>query len=94
MAPTRAAAAEPVVQVSFQQDVGGYTGTFDTYLAENLPSGSHGSLNSIGWDSDDPRGSGRDAIALVRFDNICQGKAGRDEGLDLSAFDQRPDLSA
>jgi hypothetical protein len=30
---------------------------------------------------------------LVRFSSIFQGKAGCDEGLDLSVFNQRPDVS-
>jgi hypothetical protein len=30
---------------------------------------------------------------IVRFRSIFQGKAGCDEGLDFSAFDQRPDVS-
>ena len=56
--------------VSFQQGVGGYADAFDTYLAEANPSTLHGSLDSFGWDSDDPRKSGLDTIGLLRFDNI------------------------
>lgn len=56
--------------VTFQQGSGGYADTVDTYLNENAPTTQHGGLTIVKWDSDDPGGTGRDAVGLLRFDNI------------------------
>ena len=75
--PAVAQVVTAATTVSFQQGVGGYTSTLDTFLAESAPTTTHGSLTSVGWDSDDPSGSGNDSIALIRFDNIFGASAGQ-----------------
>jgi hypothetical protein len=54
----------------FQDVSGGYAGTVDTYLSENEPTTSHGTLIRVEWDNDDPSGTGRRNIALLRFDGM------------------------
>ncbi|MDX2198452.1 MAG: metallophosphoesterase [Phycisphaerae bacterium] len=63
--------------VSFQQGVNGYISTLDTQLSENQPAASFGTVGSMKWDTDDPSSSGRDAFALLRFDNIFGSGAGQ-----------------
>lgn len=67
----------PAPTVSFQEGVGGYTGTVDAYLNQNAPGTAHGTLDRAEWDSDDPPGTGLDTIALIRFDNVFGGGAGQ-----------------
>ncbi|MHB1033577.1 MAG: tandem-95 repeat protein [Pirellulales bacterium] len=56
--------------VSFQQNVGGYTGTIDTQLLQNVPSTSYATATSLTIDTDEPPGSTRDAQALLSFSSI------------------------
>ena len=46
--------------VSYQQDVGGYTGTEDTFLQSDPANAGtdNGASASVGWDDDDPGGTG------------------------------------
>jgi hypothetical protein len=57
-------------EISFQEGVNGYTGTVDTFIMEAEPGSSHGTFESLEWDTDDPPGSGRLKFVLIRFDNI------------------------
>jgi len=66
MAAPRAAATT----YSYQQGIGGYAEMLDTFLSENAPATPQGAQQFLKWDNDDPNGTGRDAVALLRFDNI------------------------
>jgi VCBS repeat-containing protein len=70
------AAAVPAT-ATFQNGVNGYTGTFDTYVSENKPSTGFGSAKILSVDNDAPAGSGKDAEALIRFDNLFGTGAGQ-----------------
>ncbi|MEE8169604.1 MAG: metallophosphoesterase [Phycisphaerae bacterium] len=65
--PARAVRADTV---SFQEGVNAYAATVDTFLQEDAPDSPQGTLKHSEWDGDDPPGTGRDNIALIRFDNI------------------------
>lgn len=56
--------------VSFQQGLGGYVGTVDTFVQEASPTASNATATSLNVDNDDPAGSGQDVQTLLRFDNI------------------------
>ena len=60
------------VTLTFRQDQNGYAATQDTFLQQNPPSANtdNGAAAAIGWDGDDPAGSGFDQLALLRFDGI------------------------
>ncbi len=73
--PVSGTATNPIL--TFQEGLGGYTGTVDTYLAEADPATSHGSEESYGWDTDDPSGTGQYLYSLIRFDNIFGSGAGQ-----------------
>ena len=55
--------------VSYQQDVGGYTGTEDTFLQSDPTNAgtNNGASAFVGWDDDDPGGTGFDVFSLLRF---------------------------
>ena len=65
--------------VSFQQDAGGYTATEDTFLqADPTNAGTdNGASDAIGWDADDPNGTGYDMITLIRFGGIMGAGGGQ-----------------
>ena len=63
--------------LSFQQNVNGYTGTVDTYLAQSAPNTSFAAAVEVNVDSDDPPGTGQDNHVLLRFDNIFGSNAGQ-----------------
>ena len=63
--------------VSFRQDVAGYTGTQDTWLAEGSPTTPNGAVADWRWDTDDPASSGSDAFGAIRFDGIFGNGAGQ-----------------
>jgi len=56
--------------ITFQDGTDGYAGTVDTYIMEDQPTSSFGSLESVEWDNDDPPSSGLEKFALIRFDDI------------------------
>lgn len=61
---------EPVT-VSFQDGVApssSYTGTRDTMLEQNAPKSAHGGDGSLSVSGDTPGGSGKDDVALLRWD--------------------------
>jgi len=71
-------AKDPALQtVTFQQGVNGYTGTVDTFLHQNTPGTSNAAAASLKVDGDDPVGTGLDAQALLRFDNLFGSGAGQ-----------------
>jgi hypothetical protein len=74
-------AARPAlaVTVTFQQGVSAYSGTQDTFLQQNPPNSStdNGAATTVGWDGDDPSGTGNDIYTLLRFDGIIGGGAGQ-----------------
>lgn len=63
--------------VTFQQGVNGYSGTVDTYIMEYYPGTAYGTESSLGWDNNDPHGSGDDTFGLIRFDDIFGTDAGQ-----------------
>jgi len=54
--------------VSFQDGVGGYFGTQDTYLAQAAPTAIEGTLDNWRWDTENPAPS--QEFGAIRFDNI------------------------
>ena len=64
------AGAAHATTLTFQDGVNAYTGTVDTFLREDAPDLPQGTLQRNEWDGDDPPGTGRDNIALIRFDGI------------------------
>jgi hypothetical protein len=60
---------------TFQQGVGGYTGTQDTFVHQNFPTTIEGSVVSWKWDTEDPVGF--QAFGLIRFDGIFGSNAGQ-----------------
>jgi len=66
--PVNAANAE----ISFQEGVNGYEGAVDTFIMEDEGDSdiSHGALESLEWDADDPYNSGMLKFALIRFEDI------------------------
>ncbi len=58
------------VRVSFQHGVDDYTGTVDTFIQENAPTANSSVAVELGFDGDDPSGSGLAVQALIRFDDI------------------------
>ncbi|MEY4566892.1 MAG: hypothetical protein RLY14_1862, partial [Planctomycetota bacterium] len=66
-----------VATTSFQQGVGGYTGTFDTFLQQNSATTSNAAAVSLNVDSDDPAGTGLDVQTLLRFENLFGDSAGQ-----------------
>ncbi len=65
------------VTVTFQQNVSGYTSGQDTFLQQATPGVDNSAALAIGWDGDDPNGTGNDVYALIRFDDIFGGGAGQ-----------------
>lgn len=60
------------VTVMFQQGLDGYTGTRDTFLQQDPANANtdNSAATQLNVDSDDPSGSGNDAQALIRFEDI------------------------
>jgi hypothetical protein len=69
----------PPLMVMFQEGADGYAGTADTFIQENPADtdNDNGNLDALGWDDDDPSGSGNDAYALLHFSNLFGVAAGR-----------------
>jgi hypothetical protein len=67
------------VTVSFQEGTGGYSGTQDTFLQADPANANadNSAAAAVGWDGDDPNGTGFDVYALIRFDGIIGGGAGQ-----------------
>jgi hypothetical protein len=63
----------------FQEGADGYAGTVDTFIQENPADrdNDNGNLDALGWDDDDPNGTGNDAYALLQFDNLFGMGAGQ-----------------
>lgn len=59
-----------IAEISFQEGMNGYAGTVDTFVMEHEPTSSHGAVQSLEWDTDDPYGSGELKFVLIRFDSI------------------------
>ena len=60
-----------IVASSFQNGVSpdsNYAGTRDTYLSENAPNSNFGSSADLLLDGDDPSGSGKDLVSLMKWD--------------------------
>jgi cysteine-rich repeat protein len=71
-------ACEPVsFEAPFQAGLGGYAGAQDTYLVEADPNSTHGAEAAVEWDADDPAGSGKDRVGLLRFGAIVGGGPGQ-----------------
>lgn len=81
----RSSASAPVfppqatTTVVFQEGVGGYAGTTDTFIQENPADADNdnGNLEALGWDDDDPTGTGNDAYALIQFGDLFGTGAGQ-----------------
>jgi Calcineurin-like phosphoesterase len=76
MAVPSSANAE-IVETSFQQGLNGYSGTVDTFLMEHEPASSHGALESLEWDTDDPFGTDELKFVLIRFNDIFGSSPGQ-----------------
>jgi hypothetical protein len=68
---------DTVQTASFQQGASGYAGTVDTFLHQNAPTTNNAAATSLKVDNDDPAGTGNDAQALLRFDNLFGSGAGQ-----------------
>jgi len=58
--------------VTYRQGASGYTGVVDTFLQQNPANAgtNNGAALLLGWDGDDPSGTGNDVYTLLRFDSI------------------------
>jgi len=67
-----AATAAQADTVTFRQGANGYTSVVDTMLQQDPANAgtNNGAATLLGWDSDDPNGTGYDVYTLIRFDNI------------------------
>jgi hypothetical protein len=74
---TTGACDMPSVMASYQDGIGGYTGTRDTYLAQATPAVASGSAAFWRWDTDNPPSSNNWEYGLIRFDDIVGGGAGQ-----------------
>jgi hypothetical protein len=63
--------------VSFTQGVNGYFDMIDTTIFANTPDSPSGDSTWVGWDTDNPNGSGDPKFGLIRFDNIIGSSAGQ-----------------
>jgi len=61
---------EAAVTVSFQEGVNGYAGTVDTMIRQAAPATAYAADTSVGWDTDDPSGTGLYNYVLIRFEGI------------------------
>ncbi|HOW18399.1 MAG TPA: DNRLRE domain-containing protein, partial [Phycisphaerae bacterium] len=68
---------EAAVTVSFQDGVNGYAGTVDTMIRQAAPATAYAADTSVGWDTDDPSGTGLYNYVLIRFDGIIGSGAGQ-----------------
>ncbi|UCE58164.1 MAG: DNRLRE domain-containing protein [Phycisphaerales bacterium] len=79
---------EAITQLTFQEGIGGYTGTQDTFIMQSEPDLPHGTLSdtcpgaadpgpcdNFEWDSEDP--APNQNIGLIRFDGIVGPGAGQ-----------------
>ena len=71
------AAPARATTVTFRQGDAGYASTYDTFVSQNAPNGNSGGAAVIRWDGDDPNGSGKDDLTLLRFDGIIGSGAGQ-----------------
>ncbi|MCY2950511.1 MAG: Ig-like domain-containing protein [Planctomycetota bacterium] len=67
---TATIADDDLATLSFQQGLGGYSGTSDTQLRQANPTTDSSAAASINIDGDEPAGSGSDVQGLLRFDDI------------------------
>ena len=63
--------------VSFQQGVGGYTGTVDTFVHQYWPTAGFGTVPSLKVDTDNPTGTAHATQALLQFQNLFGPQPGR-----------------
>ena len=63
--------------VTFQEGENGYSGTVDTHIMEDEPDTTHGGLESVEWDADDPYNTNQYKYALIRFDAIFGSGSGQ-----------------
>ncbi|MCZ6795924.1 MAG: DNRLRE domain-containing protein, partial [Planctomycetota bacterium] len=76
--------AGSVARRTFQQGMGGYRGTVDTFLQENAAARNNARSPELSVDSDDPRDSNLASQALLRFDAIFGDRSGQVEpGADV-----------
>lgn len=66
-------------EVTFQQEVAGYTSTVDTFIQQDPANAGtdNGAATEIGWDADDPIGDGYEVYALLRFDRLFGSRPGQ-----------------
>jgi hypothetical protein len=66
--------------VVFQNGLGGYAGTLDTYVHEDEPTTNHGGYATVRSDGDDDLGTGetqaQEVQGLIRFNNLFQSGGG------------------
>jgi hypothetical protein len=63
---TRALSAPQTL--ALREGTSGYAGTTDTRLSQNAPTTNYGTATSLSADGDDPAGTGRDSVVLLRWD--------------------------
>ncbi|EMI15641.1 Laminin G, subdomain protein 2 domain protein [Rhodopirellula maiorica SM1] len=71
-----AALASVTTNTSFQQNVGGYTGTQDTEIRQASATSSYGSATSIAIDTENS-GANSESQGLLRFDNLFGSNGGQ-----------------
>lgn len=64
------------VTISFQEGVGGYSGTVDTFLMESDADTSHGGEEWVEWDGEDGTPAGPN-VGLIRFEDIFGSSPGQ-----------------
>jgi len=73
----------------FQDGLGGYVGTVDTFIKTSDSTNSYGTLEYVLWNTDDPVGTGQDTYGLIRFEDIFgsgEGQVPLDAGIVSATF--------
>jgi fibronectin type 3 domain-containing protein len=60
--------SSPLLVGRLQDGLAGYAGTTDTWISEDQPSANFGADEEMVVDGDDPSGSSRDTVGLIRWD--------------------------
>ncbi len=64
--------------VSFQESIGGYSGTVDTHIKQAFPTTGFGADPTVDWDAEETNGNAAtQKFGLLRFDNIFGSGAGQ-----------------
>ncbi|MBK7259693.1 MAG: DNRLRE domain-containing protein [Ignavibacteriae bacterium] len=69
-APAGPVGSSGVTSITLQNGLNGYAGMIDTHIREAAPSTSHGSLESVEWDSTESNVANTRKYALFRFEDL------------------------